>query len=276
MSRYYRSILNVQQGVILDPDAEAYLNVNIPELSATFLEDKGITLDQYKQLINNAVISAKDFGLWSKMKAIYPISGGTAGAHKWNLKDPRDLDAAFRLTFVGSPTHSANGMQGNGSSQYARTHLTPSISLAQNNASGFCYINLTGNRLDFGSQSFGGLHGILIGTSVDTSTFFSRINNSTASSTLSTDLVGFFGVSRLVSGSFTENRNGVIATRSIASTGLSNVQIHLMGYNDADLSTLGLSNKRYSFFSFGEGLDSTQQGNLKTIIDTFQTALGRA
>ena len=31
------------------------------------------------------------------MKAIYPFVGGTATTHKFNLKDPADINAAFRL-----------------------------------------------------------------------------------------------------------------------------------------------------------------------------------
>jgi hypothetical protein len=37
------------------------------------------------------------FGIWRKTHAIYPLLGGTASAHKFNLKDPRDLNAAYRL-----------------------------------------------------------------------------------------------------------------------------------------------------------------------------------
>jgi len=263
MSRYYRSILNVQAvaPIVLDPDAEAFLTA------------AGITDATITDAINDLVISLKDDGLWSKMIAIYPFVVGTASTHKFNLKDPRDSDAAFRLTFVGSPTHSANGIQGNGSSQYARTHLIPFVSLAQNNASGFCYSNLTGDGLDFGCQTGAGTHGIQIGSFLGD--FFTRCNNTTASITSATDLTGFFGVSRLASGSFTENRNGAITTRSIASTGLSNVEIHLMAYNNGGSPVL-LSNKRYAFYATGEGLDSTEQGNLKNIVDTFQTALSRA
>lgn len=63
------------------------------------------------------------YNVWSKYYAFYPFVGASANGHKYNLVDPRDLDAAFRLTFVGSPTHSANGVKFNGASQYARTHL---------------------------------------------------------------------------------------------------------------------------------------------------------
>ena len=53
------------------------------------------------------------------MKALYPFVGGTATSHKFNLKDPRDLDAAFRLQFNGGWTHNSNGVTPNGTNGYA-------------------------------------------------------------------------------------------------------------------------------------------------------------
>jgi hypothetical protein len=50
-----------------------------------------------------------------------PVCWGTASQHKWNLKDPRDLDAAYRLQFNGGMTHSANGILFNGTNGWADT-----------------------------------------------------------------------------------------------------------------------------------------------------------
>ena len=58
----------------------------------------------------------------TKMKAIYPFIGGTAVAHKWNLVNPQDTDAAYRLTFFGSLLHNEFGMEGNGTNSYANTN----------------------------------------------------------------------------------------------------------------------------------------------------------
>jgi len=55
--------------------------------------------------------------------AIYPFVGGTADAHKWNLKDPRDNDSAFRLSFFGGWTHAATGAKPNGTTGYAKTFI---------------------------------------------------------------------------------------------------------------------------------------------------------
>ena len=78
---------------LLDPDAESFL-------TAAAITDPIIS-----GAINTLVVQMKADNIWTKMKAIYPFVGGTASTHKWNLKDPRDLDAAFRLQFFGGWTH---------------------------------------------------------------------------------------------------------------------------------------------------------------------------
>jgi hypothetical protein len=94
-----------------DPDAQAFITA------------AAITDTTQQTAVNNLVVGLKADGLWTKMKAIYPFVGGTASSHKFNLKDPRDLDAAFRLQFFGGVTHNANGMTGNGTNGYANTFV---------------------------------------------------------------------------------------------------------------------------------------------------------
>ncbi len=82
----------------VDPDAQAFITA------------ASITDPTQQSAINQLVVDLKGYSIWTKFKAIYPIVGGSASSHKFNLKDPRDLDAAFRLTFSSGWTHSANGM----------------------------------------------------------------------------------------------------------------------------------------------------------------------
>jgi hypothetical protein len=93
--------------VITDPNALAFI-------AAT-----GITDNTQKSAINSLVLSLKGYSIWDKLNVIYPFVGGTATTHKFNLKDPRDLDAAYRLSFSGGWTHNSNGITGNGTNAYA-------------------------------------------------------------------------------------------------------------------------------------------------------------
>lgn len=89
-----------------------------------FVAASGITSNTQKSAVNTLVTSLKGYSIWTKLNAIYPFVGGTASTHKWNLKDPRDLDAAYRLSFSGGWTHNSNGITGNGTNAYADTFLS--------------------------------------------------------------------------------------------------------------------------------------------------------
>ena len=62
-----------------------------------FIDSSGISNNTNKLALYNLAKQLKDSSLWAKFIAIYPMIGGTASTTKWNLKDPRDLDAAYRL-----------------------------------------------------------------------------------------------------------------------------------------------------------------------------------
>lgn len=95
-----------------------------------FLDAAGITRTDSNSAIilgiANLTTDLKNYGLWDKMKAIYPMVGGTSGSHKFNLKDPRDSNSAYRLNFSGSWTHNSTGAVLDGSTTYANTYLIPS------------------------------------------------------------------------------------------------------------------------------------------------------
>lgn len=94
---------------------------NIDADAAAFLTAAGITNATITSAIDTLVKDLKAYNIWTKIIAYHPFVGGTAATHKWNLKDPRDLDAAYRLKFYGGLTHDANGLTGNDSNGYADT-----------------------------------------------------------------------------------------------------------------------------------------------------------
>lgn len=100
-----------------DPDAQAFI-------TAAGLTDTG-----QKDAINNLVLDLKSASLWSKLLAFYPFVGGTASSHKYNLLNPADTNAAYRLTFNGTVTHSSTGIRST-TGGYADTHWAPSSTLS--------------------------------------------------------------------------------------------------------------------------------------------------
>jgi hypothetical protein len=132
--------------IVSDTDAQAFIN-------AAGLTDLG-----QANAVNTLVVDLKTAGVWTKMKALYPFVGGTATTHKWNLKDPRDLDAAFRLVFNGGWTHSATGALPNGTTGYADTKLTPSVNLGASSAH-FSYYSRTATTSDSNNYVIGAGNG---------------------------------------------------------------------------------------------------------------------
>jgi hypothetical protein len=110
-----------------------------------FFSNSGINDLTQKDAINDFVLELKDNSLWGKFYAIYPMVGGTAATTKWNLKDPRDLDSAYRLTFSGQPVFAATGVLFPTLSDYADTHFTDSTLNYKNSA--ISYYSRTENTI---------------------------------------------------------------------------------------------------------------------------------
>ncbi len=118
--------------VLLSSCQKEFLKPNDDTDAQRFIDSSGITNPTEKLAINNFVKQLKDSTLWIKFLAVYPMVGGTAATTKWNLKDPRDLDAAYRLTFTGAPVFTNNGVLFTPGTS-ADTHLSDNL-LTYNNA----------------------------------------------------------------------------------------------------------------------------------------------
>lgn len=133
-STYHQNILALDAALVMDADATAFLSV---------AGTHGYTI---KNCINEHVKTLKDSSLWTNALALYPLVGISADNHKWNLKDPRNLDAAYRLTYSTStdifPVHSEYGLY-SPSYAMANTHLIPSDVLSIDSKTIFGYIQQT-------------------------------------------------------------------------------------------------------------------------------------
>jgi hypothetical protein len=253
-------------GSNLDPDAQAFLTA------------AGITDPTIETAINNLVLSLKAESYWDRMPAFYPIVGGTASAHKFNLKDPRNLDAAFRLTFSGSITHDANGMQGNGSNGFANTHMVLGSVTSINSAMMFMYsgTNTNGNYYDMGAFD-GGAGNVIAAINARVSDVMLGAMNQDDQGAIpsTTDSTGFHAITRY---------NGTQELRNIRGTNTSpygrtsiaepTIVQYLMAWNTSG-SASNYSPRLYKAFGYGDGFSGAELNTLNTIVTTFQTELGR-
>lgn len=249
----------------LDPDAQAFITA------------AGITDPTQQTAINTLVVSLKANGIWSKMKAIYPFVGGTAASHKWNLKDPRDLDAAFRLVFSGGWTHSANGATPNGTNAWANSFLTPSTSLTINNTHLSVYSrSSSGSGIDIGATSVTDTLNLFLAQSYFLN-FYADSYSSSSRFTLSGQTLGQLTISRTATNSFKAFKNNAQIGSTITSTSgtLPTWPIYIGANNRDNVSVIGYSPRQLAFSTIGDGLTDTNIANLYTAIQTFQTTLSR-
>lgn len=260
-----QQILASVSGASLDPDAQAFITA------------AGITDPIQQSAIDTLVVGLKAESLWTMCNAIYPIVGGSASSHKFNLKDPQDTDGAFRLTFSGTVTHASTGMTGNGTTGYANTFLTPSSTLSLNDTHVSIYSRTN-------SAVFSCDVGVLTGGSNYLQVIDSQSANSLAiintsavsypTATGVTDSRGFWHANRTAADAQALYINGAVnGTSSGASTSLPTLPLFLMARNNtgADIH----SAKEVAFASIGQGMTGGQAATFYTLIDAFQTTLGR-
>jgi hypothetical protein len=115
------------------------------ELAQSYISNARITDSVQAAAVKVFVNQLENSSLWSKFLAIYPMIGGTTSSTKWNLKDPRDADEAYRLTFHGSPAFADTGVLFPTIADYADTHLNDNT--LQFNNSSISYYSLTQNAI---------------------------------------------------------------------------------------------------------------------------------
>jgi hypothetical protein len=257
-------------GVAYDPDAQAFFTAS------------GLTGATNLNAINQLVLDLKAASIWTKMKAIYPMVGGTAALHKWNLKDPQDLDAAYRLVFNGGWTHSSTGALPNGTNGYANTFLNANTALQQFSHHHAFYHNTdnsgTGLRSMGGAQSSSSFSfRTTIETSGTTLTYRDLGLTNAEIPVTASSLKGFRASSRTANNNmFIVKADGTSTTSTTSTTNhnLPSLTCYLAAHNG------GVAPQNYAimsiaFHSLGDGLSTAEGLNLRNAVVTYNTTLGR-
>ena len=249
----------------LDTDAQAFIT------AATITDPTEISA------VNQLVLDLKTANIWTKMKAVYPFVGGTATTHKWNLKDPRDLDAAFRLTFSGGWTHSSTGALPNGTNGYADTYFNTDDTASTGLQSFGVYVRnnptfaVDTQEIPTGLRN--GIYRITYSSSTPT-VIVLRSGGINSNIILSTGLIA---QSRSSTSSWYGVNNSTITTLSSSVSVLTSETtrtFYLGAYNNAG-TALNFSTQQLAFAFYGEPLLTTEMSNFYTAIQTFQTTLSR-
>ena len=235
-----------------------------------FIDTAGITDSTQQAAINNLVITLKDDSIWDPLRIFYPVVGGDASKHSYNLKTP----ATFQGTWNGGVTHAATGATFNGVNGFFDTTFVDSDEITSlNNASFFSAYR---TNVDEAAQDGARNIGRAIISQRSSNVFATNANSTSVDSTASTDARGLKGWFRTASNAVDSNDNGVITSTTTASTAFPTGSSYYFGArNNNGLAQTFSSKEWVGGGAYDKGLNSTEQGNLIAAFDAFNTALSR-
>jgi Na+-transporting NADH:ubiquinone oxidoreductase subunit NqrC len=233
--------------------------------------------------INNLIWSCEAAGIWTKMQVVYPFIGSNQVVQSYNLKNV----TTFQITWTGSAFtfSSANGFQKNAQdvTSYGTTGYIANTHATLNDSHISCYL---------GTQQLTGVSNIIvpvggIGASIWYAIFSGLgtssagagiqgvgVSNGIANFTPTTNNVGFILGSRTSSTSLKSFYNSnLVSTTTGSSSGRATTN-----------TTIGVGNwspvnypctQAIRFISFGTGLNDAESKAFSTIVQAYQTKLGR-
>ena len=236
-----------------------------------FIELANITDFTQVSAINTLVLNLKGTGLWTLLEAIYPLVGGNATAHSYNLKNT----STYRVSWNGGITHNSLGIIGDGSG-FGNTTFVPTA-LPQDSIHIGVYTRTTGS---LSAQHIGGgpdrystnpVTGQLVyfdGIRWIGGSLYAHVNNQNIGG-------GPGGLTLNVSGSIMLNRRDSTTLRGYVQGATAGTAGYTSNGVYSYVLYFGRGVTTYSFAHIGAGLTDEQAISLQNIIQTYQTTLGR-
>ena len=266
-------------GVIPDPDAQNFIDIvgitDVTQKSAldTLVKDLKAINDIQADFVNF------DTPANSVLKAVYPFLGDTAATHKYNLIDPQDADASFRLVFAADheANHTSNGYKPNGTDQYADTKLVPNTSLTLDDTHFGIYCTDDGGVSSGVDMACGaGTNQVALAARYTGDIFLSREYSSANSLDVgNVDAVGFFLSIKTSAAYRVKFKNG---RKLRVQTGVSGAAMpaYSVTIGAMKAATVTLFNSRnYGFATMGGGMSDDAAVLYDAAVYKFMLALGR-
>jgi hypothetical protein len=229
------------------------------------------------------VADMKSAGVWTAMKAVYPMVGGGTGstaareaACAQNLKS-----SSFTGTFSSGWTFASTGVTPDGFSAYMDTAFNNQANWTStlNGSMGFVSrTNESSSVCDMGAGN------ITSGANSSTifagflGTYYGGLNCTTvAPGASNTSTIGFFATSRISSSDYSIYKRGssIINLTTTDSIGTNPNQNIYLGAGNNGGSASRFSNKEFNFCFIGDGLTQTEVDNYWTALQTFNSTLSR-
>jgi hypothetical protein len=245
------------------PDADAL----------AFIPAANITDTTQQNAIIKLVTDLKGYGVWTKMKALYPFIGGTAEQHRWNLKNT----AQYKIDWFGGGTHGPNGYQPNGNS-YGDTYFNPATGYTVNNSAHISYYSRTNSSETYDNEMgcFDVNYLVITTRRADQSNnsfLFANTNNGI--NFADSDSLGLY-VSNRINNQANGFKNGVSKGSNIVTDNARNNRTVVIGAQSSPgFGISQYSSRESAFASIGDGLTDAEAANFYTAVQTYQLALGR-
>jgi hypothetical protein len=271
LSIYNRALSATE--VLQNYNAQKYRYIPFDPDAQAFITAANITNQTQKIAIDQLVLNLKSYSLWTKFSAIYPFVGGTATSHKYNLKDPRDLDAAYRIQFNGGWTHNSNGITGNGTNGYADTFAKMNTAAIPNRLNHWSSYTRTipSDYLRYVTGILNPSPFICFGYAAVTGNFALGLQTNQS--------IGFGLAAGFFNGTVTSDsvgsfyRNGVFVDSQTPNS-MTTQNSYFLGAMNAGFP-YDYNNTNFAFTSLGGALTATDAANFYTAVQAFQTTLGR-
>ena len=204
---------------------------------------------------------------------------------KYNLVNPVDSDAAFRLVFNGGWTHSSNGATPNGTNGYADTKFNNQgnwtatsngsigVNIATNPTAGIQCDMGSGNGADGSNSSI--IYSRFVGD-----VYYAGLNcTSVILGNANTSSIGLFVTSRLNTTQHSLYKRGSSTINSTATNAIGGNPNRTFYIGAANSTVTGnasnYSDRRYNYSFIGDGLTQSEVDLYYARITTFNTALSR-
>jgi hypothetical protein len=261
----YEGVFNgLNDGLILEN--------NVIDIDAfKFITEARLTNIIHKIAINGLFKKLKIYGIWDRIIAGYPLIGGNSYSHKYNIKNPNDSNAAFRLDFFGNCVHSSNGIH-SGTNGYFLTYVFPSTNLLLNDTHLCTYGDVPSGGIAYNIGVFDGTKSLYQRQSLSSTDGACNNTFGTVAATLNKKMIIH---SRNNSANWQRYEEGVKINVTATSGALSALNIPVCALNNGG-TIANFSNQSMRYVSIGKGLTDQQAIDYTRIIKEYQQLLNRS
>jgi len=200
-----------------------------------------------------------------------------ASQFKYNLVNPVDSDAAFRLVFNGGWTHSSTGATPNGTNGWADTKFIANTNLTKGDGH-LSYYSRTNSADSSGSTTMGdntGGRGRIVLRRTTDIAYMECGTNGADSRTYTVTDSRCYAVANVISNQNVDFfRNGIKQTATAINSSNQGWSTGVIGIGGS-IANGQYDNKQCAFSTIGNGLTDTEAANLYTRVQAYQTSLFR-